>query len=154
MKINLWLFFACVLLTGCRSEPKEFSYTFIMESIDAYKLTLTIDHRRQFTIEEQNFFFDRHANHYNPVRKEGNMNKTDFKEFKKLLTNSNLFEMLDDYGFDVEEDQALHDIIYQIHYKTDGQDKFISIRLDDSTQFPGAFIKLIEYTNSFINKNK
>lgn len=155
MKINgLLLLFACILLVGCHSEPKEFTYTFTMESADAYKLSLTIDQNKRYTLQEQYIFFDRRANQANPKLKEGSLSEEEFSEFKKQLSESKLFNMQDSYGFDKEEDQAIHDVLYHIIYKADGKEKFISIQLDDSNQFPLAFVKLIEWTNSFISQYK
>ena len=154
IKKYLLLFFITALLNGCSPEPKEFSYTFTMESVDAYKISLTIDHNKQYTIEEQQVLFDRRSNSYNPKIKKGTINEEEFKQFIKLLTKSNLYNMKDSYGFEDEEDQALHDVLYYIIYKADNKEKYITIRLDKSTKFPASFTKLIEFTNQFANKNK
>ena len=154
MKKKLLLFFITTLLTGCSSEPKEFSYTFTMESVDAYKISLTIDHNKQYTIEEQQVFFDRRSNSYNPIIKKGVLNEDDFIKFNKLLSSCNLYKMKDSYGFEDEKDQALHDVLYYIIYKADNKEKYITIRLDKSTKFPASFTQLIDFTNNFMNKNK
>ena len=154
-KKYLLLFIIIAIFTGCNSEPKEFSYTFIMESVNAsYKITLTIDHNKQYFVEEKQIFFYRKSNQFDPIIKKGIINDEEFNEFKKLLTAGNLYKMKDSYGFENEKDQALHDVLYYIIYTADKKEKSITIRLDDSTQFPASFTKLIDFTNQFISKNK
>ena len=153
-KKNLFLFIIIAIFTGCNSEPKEFSYTFTMESVDAYKISLTIDHNKQYTIEEQQMFFYNRSNSNNSKIKTGVINDEEFNEFKLLLSSCNLYKMKDSYGFEDEKDQALHDVLYYIIYKADNKEKFITVRLDKSTKFPASFIQLIDFTNNFMNKNK
>ena len=155
MKTNcFFLLFTITLLVGCSSEPKEFSYTFIMESVEVYKQSLTIDQSKQYTIEQQEIYFNLRANRYNPVINNGVLNDDDFNEFKKLLTASKLHKMKDSYGFDKEKDQALHDVIYYIIYNADKKEKSITVRLDNTSRYPASFTKLIDFTNQFISKNK
>lgn len=156
-KIKYGLLICCILplIMGCNPEPKNFSLTFTMESVDAYKLVFTTDQSGHYTIQEQYILFERRSNsNKRPEVKEGIMNEADIETLKKLIAQSKLFKMKEAYGFDKEEDQALNDVIYHIHYSADGKEKYISLRLDDSNQFPLPFAQLIEFLNLFINEHK
>jgi len=156
MKINsIFIFFICLLFFGCNPEPATFIYTFTVESPEAYKLTLTINHDKQYTIQEQYIYFKHKSGNYKtPKQKEGLITDEEFTEIKQILAKSNLFKMEDSYSFDQEAELTSNDVIYNITYLADKKEKHISIKVNDSEQFPLPFIRLIEYTDKLINKYK
>ena len=126
-----------------------------MESSDRYKLILTIDYTKNYTIHEEYLFFEHKPSNYkNPRIYEGTINDEESARLKQLLVQSNLFKMNDSYGFKEDTDKTINNVIYNINYMADGKEKLISIRLDDSLEFPLPFTQLIEYTDTLINKYK
>jgi len=156
MKTNfISLLFSCLLLIACNSEPTVFIYTFTVESTDAYKLTLTVDHTKKYTILEDYIFFEHKPSNYkSPKLYEGDMNNEEFSKFKQLLGQSKLFKLQDSYGINENSKKSTKDILYHINYLADEKEKSIFIKLDDSQQFPLPFTQLIEYTDTLINKYK
>lgn len=144
-----------LFLSGCKQTPEEFSYTFVMESAGAYKLTLTITSNKRYTIQEQYIYFEQNDKNYkSPDRKEGIMSDKELAGFGKRLKQSRLFEMKDSYGFNEEGNRPLDDVFYHIIYRTGEKEKSISVKWNNSIRYPVPFVRLIKYTNKFISKNK
>ncbi len=59
IKISILSIFLTLFFAGCReSEPKEFSYTFVLESTQTYKLLFSLNSRKEYTVKKQNFRFE------------------------------------------------------------------------------------------------
>jgi hypothetical protein len=149
--LSLVFFLWLVLSAGCRTEPKEFTVSFTMESVGSYKIRLEIDGRKNYAIEEQHTFFDINAGREQIRKEEGTLTAEEFAELKTLLSRNRLFGMKDAYGFSQEKDDALGNILYQIGYTAGGKEKYISIRLNPADKFPDPFLQLIKYLNAFIS---
>lgn len=150
------LFVMLICLCGCESkkELKDFSFTYSMESVDNYKMVVTFDSKKNYKLEEYNYFFDNFAKKKEPHIKKGVLTDKELKKINALLVDSKLFEMKDSYGFEKEYDRSLGDIMYQISFSSEGKDKYISIRTTDDQKFSAGFIDLIGYINTFINAHK
>jgi hypothetical protein len=143
-----------VLSAGCRNSPKEFSFSYSMESVDYYKVTTSFDSNKTYKIEIHNYYMDNHAGKREPVIREGTLTEEEYKQLETLLAKCNLFKMKDSYGFDKEADEYIGDIMYQLYYQIPGKGKFISIRTISDHSFPLSFINLLEYINTFLAEHK
>ncbi len=142
------LLLTVVLLTRCGgSEPKNFAYTYVLESTRTYRLFFSLDSLGHYVVEKQNIRFEQ----YEPYRAEGTLTDEEYARFKALLAKSKLFDMNNSYGFEKEPDQPVADMIYQIAYQADGREKFITIRHEESMRFSRHFTELLKYTNEFIS---
>ena len=147
-KTTFLLLLTLVLLIRCGgSEPKHFSYTYVLESTRTYRLSLSIDSERHYVVEKQNIRFEQ----YEPYHAEGTLTDGEYARFNSLLAKSKLFDMNDSYGFEKEPDQPVADMIYQIACQADGREKFISIRHTETMTFSRHFTELLKYTNEFIS---
>ncbi len=147
-KTTFPLLLTVVLLTRCGgSEPKNFAYTYVLESTRTYRLFFSLDSEKHYVVEKQNIRFEQ----YEPYRAEGTLTDEEYARFKSLLAKSKLFDMNNSYGFEKEPDQPVADMIYQIAYQADGREKFITIRHEESMRFSRHFTELLKYTNEFIS---
>lgn len=149
--LSIFMLFVC---SGCKKELKDFSFTYIMESVDNYKLQISFDSDKTYRIEECNYSMANFEKKPNFNIKEGALTNEEYAIIKELLTRCNFFKMKDIYGFDNGENCNLGDIIYQISFVSEGKEKLISIRDSDTGQFSGSFVKLIGYINTFLNSHK
>ncbi len=148
IKRSILFFFFALFFAGCReNEPKEFSYTFVLESTQTYKLLFSLNSRKEYTVKKQNFRFEQEQ----PFHKTGVLTDEEYARFKSLLFKSKLFDMNDSYGFEKEPEYHIADMIFQIAYKADGREKFISIRDNRTMTLPEEFLRLLKYTNEFIS---
>ena len=89
-KTTFLLLLTLVLLIRCGgSEPKHFSYTYVLESTRTYRLSLSIDSERHYVVEKQNIRFEQ----YEPYHAEGTLTDGEYARFKSLLAKSKLFDM-------------------------------------------------------------
>ncbi|MDR2809288.1 MAG: hypothetical protein LBB84_01860 [Tannerellaceae bacterium] len=143
---------ALILLGGCRKSLKDFSFYYTIESVNNYKLALTLGSDKTYKIEQYNYFMDNHANRQAPIITEGAITDREYDEVVKHLSACNFFRMKDTYGFDKEStEDATANILYQITFRTGGKEKYISIRNSDSNLFPEPFIHLLKYTSNFLS---
>jgi hypothetical protein len=155
--ILLNVVFLLFLLAGCRqSELKEFEFSFTIENISSYKITLDIDYEKNYSIQEQNIFFDLQEKRENIKTHTGKLTNDEWAEFKTLISRSRLFNMKDSYGFEHNPNPSdpLSNLIYQINYTVDGKTKYISIRPNDTNKYSGNFLKFITYLNKFISLHR
>jgi hypothetical protein len=143
-----------ILFAGCRNSLKEFSFSYSMESVDYYKTSVSFDSNKTYKIETHNYYMDNHAGKREPVIREGTLTEEEYKTLETLLAKCNLFKMKDSYGFDKEADKYMGDIMYQVHFQTPGESKFISIRAIGDHTFPLPFIDLLKYINTFLAGHK
>ncbi|MDR2389153.1 MAG: hypothetical protein LBD89_05130 [Tannerellaceae bacterium] len=139
-----------ILFGGCRKSMKDFSFHYSMESVNNYKVAFSFDSKKTYKIEKYNYFMDNHANRQDPVIQEGSFTDEEYREAVKYLVACNFFRMKDSYGFDKEPDDYLGNIIYQITFRNQGREKFISIRNNDENLFPATFIDLLKYVGNFL----
>ena len=149
------LSFVILLFSGCHTKPKGFSLIYTMESVGNYKISIEIDKDKNFTVRQQNKFFDNLAGKERINTSEGLMTGAEHAELTELITQSRLFKMKDTYGFDqdVDLDDPLGGLIYQLTFSEGKKTKYISIRTNQNDKFPQPFLDLISFLNSFISKN-
>lgn len=150
----LSLMLICLCACENKKELKDFSFTYSMESVDNYKMMVTFDSKKNYKLEEYNYFFDNFAKKKEPRIKEGTLTDKEFKQIQSLIVDSKLFEMKDSYGFEKDYNRDLGDIMYQISFNAGGKDKYISIRSTEYQPFSTQFVGLIGYINKFINSHK
>ena len=51
----------CLCACENKKELKDFSFTYSMESVDNYKMMVTFDSKKNYKLEEYNYFFDNFA---------------------------------------------------------------------------------------------
>jgi len=156
MKLRItWLAALSIFLfvcTGCKKELKDFSFSYTMESESNYKQTISIDSDKNYKVEVYDYYTFQRTRKYDPVIKEGKLTDEDFAEAKKLLENIDFFSMKDSYGFDREPDEAMGYLMYTIYMKTEGKDKFISIRNTKANELPKGYIPLVQYMGSLFDQ--
>lgn len=148
-------FFLVILFLRCdnRSELKNFTYTYTMESTGVYKVELQITSDTIFRIRSYNYFFDNFEKEKRSIVKEGKLSEKEFATFKQLLIKSRLGSMKDSYGFDTPTNTGIS-VIYIFHLKQGEKEKYVSVKENSSENFSVHFIKLIDFTNTFINAEK
>jgi len=154
--IGLVLMLAALLCVcgSCRKGVENFSFSYSMESVNNYKVSVSFQSDKTYRIEEINFFMDNHANRRAPVIREGVMTDSEYNELAKLLSASDLFGMADSYGFEKEYDRDLGDIMYQLDFTSGGREKFISIRNSERQLFSAPFLQLLKYLSAFIGSHR
>ena len=132
-----------LLLPGCRTEPKDFTLSFSMESIDIYKFSIEISADKSYRIQQQNLYLD--TQEIETAR--GLMTDEKFAELTKLIAGSRLFKLKDSYGFDKEPDELdpFSNVIYQLHYTEGRKVKNITMRPNATDLFPKKFLELIQF---------
>jgi hypothetical protein len=154
--ILLNVVFLLFLLAGCQSELKEFEFSFTIENISSYKISLEIDHEKNYCIQEQNIFFDLQEKRENIKTRTGKLTNDELTEFKTLISRSRLFNMKNSYGFeqDSNPNDPLSNLIYQISYTVSGRTKYISIRPNETNKYSGNFLILLTCLNKFISLHR
>ena len=152
--ISTLVLFLMLLLAGCSTKPKDFQLIFTIESIESYKISIEINQDKSFLIQQQNLFFDAHANKERINTSQGKMTDEEFAELQELIAESRLFKMKDAYGFNGEADgldSLFGNLMYQIYYKEGKKAKYISIRPNPSDTYPEKFPMLLNFLNSYIS---
>lgn len=152
--LSLALLFAGLFFGGCEKKPDTFLFNYSIESVDKYKIAVSVKSDKTYKIEEFNYFFDNIANKKEPKTKDGLFTDADYSVMRDKILQANLFQMEDAYGFDDENDSDLGEIMCQIYFASDGKEKYISVAYDKDIKFPASFIGLINYLNEFVSKNK
>lgn len=81
------------------------------------------------------------------------LNDNEYKQIVTFLKEAELFDMKDSYGFDSKTVKNTDDIIFQIVFKADGREKFITIKGTPlAQQFNPGFVKLIKSMNDLMNR--
>lgn len=124
-----------------------------MESTGVYKVELQITSDTIFRIRSYNYFFDNFEKEKRSIVKEGKLSEKEFATFKQLLIKSRLGSMKDSYGFDTPTNTGIS-VIYIFHLKQGEKEKYVSVKENSSENFSVHFIKLIDFTNTFINAEK
>jgi hypothetical protein len=143
-----------ISFAGCRKSLNDFTFHYSMESVNNYKLMLSLNSDKTYKIEKHNYFMDNHSNKQAPVIREGILTEEEYNEAVKHLSACNFFRMKDSYGFDKDANQGMGDIMYQIAFRTEGKEKYISIRNSDDNRFPVSFIKLLRYISGFLREHE
>lgn len=135
-------------LSGCKSDYKEFSFSYSMESVSNYKVMVMFDSNKNYRLEKYNYYMDNFAKKRDPKIYEGKLTDEEFAALKPILIDCDFFTMDDSYGFDKEAGDTY--VMYQISFTADGREKFISIR-GGSHKFSSSFHELVSYINEFLN---
>ncbi|MEG1544916.1 MAG: hypothetical protein RR382_10400 [Tannerellaceae bacterium] len=143
-----------LLCSSCKKELKDFSFSYTMESVGNYKLQVFFNGNGTYRIEEYNSAMGSAVPKREPIIKSGALTDEELIEVKRLISDSNLPEMKDYYGFDKESNAGMGDILYQVSFITVDNEKLITICNSDNKQFTGSFVRLIGYINSFLNTHK
>lgn len=144
--------FLILAVSGCGKRLDSFTFTYTMESVGNYKMTLTVGSDKAYRIEELNYFQAKHTGKLIPKITEGSLADDELDSFSRLLAATDFFSMKDNYGFD--KDAPSLNIMYQISLQTGGKEKYISIRNAETGQFPVPFLQLLDYINAFISKRQ
>ncbi|MBF6597375.1 MAG: hypothetical protein ITF98_04020 [Fermentimonas sp.] len=156
------LFFYLVIsfvLLGCNSkknendrtrlaEMEEFTYKFSMESVGNYKVDFQLNPDSTFQIEQQDYFFDRYAKKSSTNSRLGTLSSEEFAKFDKLIRESDLYSLVDSYGFDENSDNS---IVYLVELHSGDDVKYVSINVETEHRFSNEFTELIEFTTMFMN---
>jgi hypothetical protein len=142
------------VFAGCRKNLTDFRFEYSMESVNNYKLMLSLRSDKTYKIEVHNYFIDNQANKQEPIIREGALTGEEYREAVRHLSACNFFDMKDAYGFDREAIGGVSDILYQIGFHTDGKEKYISIRHSDDNRFPASFLKLVSYISRFLKEHE
>jgi len=147
------LFFMTLLFVGCQTEPRDFTLSFTIESINTYKISMTINPDKSYHIQQQNMFLDAYAGKEQINTSQGTLTDEAYTELKELITASRLFKMKDSYGFDKKSDDsdALSEIIYQIGYTENRKTKNITMRHGAKDNYPQPFLQMIRLLTSLCN---
>ncbi len=150
--ISFTLCLLALLVCGCNvsTVPKDFTYKFSMESVCNFKVEFQLNSDSSYAITRENYFFDRFEGKHSPVEKEGIATKSEFDEFRKLISGSDIPKMEDAYGFTDGENSG-NAVLYMVTLTQNGKSKSVFINAGTKQHFPKKFIALIEYTNNFIN---
>lgn len=143
-----------LILTSCNNKSADFSFTFTMESVDNYKVALTVKSDKTYMIEEINYFHDNYAKKRDPKMVEGIFSEEEFEIVWEKIFDAGLFKMEDTYGFKNGKPDDFGNIMYQIYFGTGGKEKYISISYDKNNVYPLSFIELFNYLNEFISENR
>jgi len=148
--------FLTLLLTGCASDPNDFTLSFSIESIDIYKLSIEINKDRSYLIQQQNLYLDKFANQERIETSQGTMTDEEYAKLKELIAGSRLFRMKDSYGFDKEPESMnpLSDFIYQLRYTQGRKTKYISLRPNSNDKFPAPFNQLIQFLAQYASNKQ
>ena len=151
---STFLFFLLLLQYGCTTPPEDFSLIYTMESVGNYKISIEIDKDKNFTVRQQNVFFDTFAGEERINTSEGKMTDEEHAGLTELIFQSRLFRMKDDYGFgqDVDLDDPPGGLIYQISYTEGKKSKYISIRSNRNDTFPETFLQLLRFLSNYASK--
>ncbi len=139
-------------LTGCKKGLSDFAFSYTMESVENYKVVLTVNSDRSYRLDVANYYMAKQSGQFEPKVAEGTLTDAEFNAFSHLLGETDFFAMKDSYGF--EADASELNIMYQVYFKTGGKDKYISIRDSEANKFPASFLQLLEYINTFIGEHK
>ena len=145
------LFFIMILIAGCDTIPEEFSIIYSMESAGNYKISIEIDKDKNYSVRQQNMFFDFQAGKERINTSEGKLSDDEYAALAELIFRSRLFKMKDAYGFEQEAnlDNPLDGFIYQLSYTEGKKTKYISIRSNSNDSFPEPFLQLLRFLSSF-----
>lgn len=145
--------FLLLLLAGCHTKPKEFTLSYIVESIGIYKFSIEIDKDKNYRIQQQNIFFDAIAKKEQINTSQGQMTDEEYDQLSKLIAGNRLFKMKDTYGFDQEtdSDDPLNNLVYQLIYTEGEKTKYISIRSNPTDRYPEVFLQLIRFLGTYIS---
>lgn len=144
-------FLLLLLLIGCKNsgaELKNFTYTFSMESPQAFKMEFQLNPDSTYQIRQYNYFFDNFEGTQRPSIKDGKLTAKEFADFGSKLAKTNIEKMKDAYGFDTPDSDNF--IVYIVHLQQGGVDKYVSISESSMDNFSADFVELINYTNKFI----
>lgn len=146
--------FAGIVLASCSNKSSDFSLTYTMESVDNYKVALSIKSDKTYMIEEINYFHDNYAKKRDPKIVEGIFTEEEFEVVRDKIFDAGLFKMENTYGFKDGKPNDFGNIMYQIYFGNGGKEKYISISYDKDNVYPLSFIELFNYLNEFISENR
>ena len=147
--LTLVSLFLILCVTSCKREVKPFTFSYSMESVNNYKVMLSFGSDKNYRVERYNYFMDNFAHKRDPKIVDGVLTDAEYDRLATLVTESDLLSMEDSYGFDKTPTGALGDIVYQISYTCEGQEKYISIRSAEGQQFSEAFVELVREITRF-----
>lgn len=132
---------------------ESFVYKFSMESVGNFKVEFQLNPDTTFSIVRNNYFFDKFEGKNRPMKIDGVLNEAEFDTFEELISESNIHKLKDSYGFSDNENSD-NSIIYIIELTQKGKSKFVTINSGTTHRFSDQFTELINYTSSFINKER
>ena len=142
----------CVSCKHQTSSFKDFSFSYTMQSVNAYTVTTVIDSKKNCQIRKENIFMNRVEKSPTIKTNSVKLNDNEYKQIVTFLKEAELFDMKDSYGFDSKTVKNTDDFILQIVFKADGREKFITIKGMSSAQFNPGFVKLIKSMNDLMNR--
>ena len=155
MKKNISIIFTLAtmlvfILAGCqqRKPLKEFTFSYSMESENNYKVSVTFDSKKHFKIEKYNYFMDNMDQMKRPFVYDSTLSEQEYKDLHELLEKTNFAKMKDSYGFN-QKDNGL-DLIHQVKFTADGQQKFITIKSVKMKELPKSFTRVLAFINKFL----
>ena len=149
------LFFIMILIAGCDTIPEEFSIIYSMESAGNYKISIEIDKDKNYSVRQQNMFFDFQAGKERINTSEGKLSDDEYAALAELIFRSRLFKMKDAYGFeqDANPDDPFNDFIYQLTYSEGGKTKYISIRSNPKDTYSKSFLQLVSFLSRYASEH-
>lgn len=155
MRLQITLFiilsFFLLMSTSCKKELNDFSFSYTTESVGNYKQVVSFDSDKNYKIVVENYYQFNFTNKYEPIIIEGTLTDDEFAQVKSALGDVNFFGMDDSYGFDKEEDELFAGIMYTIYFKSEGKDKYISIRNTPANKLPSSYHNLVKSINDFVS---
>lgn len=139
-------------LLGCsnKSELKEFTYRYSMESIANYKVEFQLNPDTTFHIIQNNYFFDRYDGISKPKEVNGVLSDNEFNSFVKLIEKSDIEKIKDSYGFENNTDND-NSMLYIVELNRNGKSKFVTVNLEENNGLSKEFNEMIAFTNLVIN---
>ena len=148
-----WSVFAALLLilslTGCKRDLGAFEFSYSVESVDNFKVMLSMDSEKHYKVERIDYFMDNFARKRDPKVVEGVLTDDEYAELSQLIADVDFFSMKDSYGFESTPKNGMNDLVYQISLSSGGKEKFLSIRSADKQVFPQSFIELVKRITVF-----
>lgn len=142
-----------LLFTAFTMSPRgqQFTYTFSMESINNFRVTLQLNPDSSWMVARYNYFFDRFGGSSSVLERDGKLTDQEHAAFVKLLKKSGIEFMKESYGFDSEENIGCS-VIYMLSLTPEGgKTLYINIRENAEDRFSDAFREMILYSSLFLN---
>ena len=135
---------------GCQQKKplKDFTFSYSMESENNYKIAVTFDSKKHFKIEKYNYYMDNMDKMKRPFVYDSTLTDQEYNDLHSLLEKVDFNKMKDSYGFD-QKDNGM-DLIHQVKFTNDGQQKFVTIRSVQMKDLPKSFNRVLAYINKFL----
>ena len=152
-RVALWSFFVVMMLCccfSCQTKLDDFVFTYSLESPGNYKIQVSFDDQKNYKVERYNYFMDNFARRRDPKILEGTLSDGEFEQVRAVLGEARIFDMKDSYGFEKEvSSKDMGEVLTQVYLKSEGKEKYISIRDMMNEKFPQGYIKLVKFINQF-----